>query len=115
MIGDYIVVAFVYAIGLSFLGCIHHFWLRGAFREETPPLDGLVENEGRGESHSVLNESSSNARCQPSHFAIEASSRSQRNNREPFNPGDDACRTQAGVREENVSPREKTRVVTNTS
>jgi hypothetical protein len=87
MIGDYIVVAFVYAIGLSFLGCIHHFWLRDAFREETPPLDGLVENEGRGESHSVLNESSSNAGCQPSHFAIEASSRSQRNNREPFNPG----------------------------
>ena len=88
MIGDYIVVAFVYAIGLSFLGSIHHFWLRDAFREETPPRDGLVESEGRGESHSVvLNESSSNAGCQPSHFAIQASSRSQRINREPFNPG----------------------------
>jgi hypothetical protein len=87
MIGDYIVVAFVYAIGLSFLGSIHHFWLRDAFREETRSLDGLVESEGRGESHSVLNESSSNAGCQPSHFAIQASSRSQRINREPFNPG----------------------------
>ena len=36
MIGDYIVVAFVYAIGLSFLGSIHHFWLRDAFKEEAP-------------------------------------------------------------------------------
>ena len=67
MIGDYIVVAFVYAIGLSFLGCIHHFWLRDAFREETPPLDGLVENRARRQGGQVH--------------------RSQRNNREPFNPG----------------------------
>jgi hypothetical protein len=86
MIGDYIVVAFVFVIGLSFLGSIHYFWLRDAFREETP-LDGRVENAGDCESYSVLNESSSNAGCRTSQFAIQASSHRQRNNREPFDPG----------------------------
>lgn len=46
MIGDYFVVAFVIAIGLSFLGCIHYFWLRDAFREETP-LEVPAEKEGK--------------------------------------------------------------------
>ena len=41
MIGDYIIVAVVYAIGLSFLGIIHHFWLRDAFRDETASLDAV--------------------------------------------------------------------------
>ena len=68
MIGDYIVVAFVFAIGLSFLGIIHFFWLRDAFREETPPLDGRVENEGKCEIYSVLNELSSKAGYQNSQF-----------------------------------------------
>jgi len=48
MIGDYIVVAFVFAIGLSFLGSIHYFWLRDAFREETP-LEVHAEKEGKCE------------------------------------------------------------------
>jgi hypothetical protein len=87
MIGDYIVVAVVFAIGLSFLCIIHCFWLRDEFREETSSLDGRVENEGKCETYSVLNESSSKAGCQTSQFAIQASSRSQRNNREPFDPG----------------------------
>ena len=87
MIGDYIVVAFVFAIGLSFVGIIHHFWLRDAFREETPTLDGRVENEGKCEIYSVLNESNSKAGCRTSQFAVQASSRSQRNNGQPFDPG----------------------------
>ena len=87
MIGDYIVVAFVFVIGLSFVGIIHHFWLRDAFKEETPPLDGRVENEGKCEIYSILKGSSSKAGCQTSQFAIQASTRSQRNNREPFDPG----------------------------
>jgi hypothetical protein len=44
MIGDYIVVAFVFAIGLSLLGIIHFFWLRDALRDETTPHVGRVEN-----------------------------------------------------------------------
>ena len=87
MIGDYIVVAFVYAIGLLFLGAVHHFWLRDVFREERPRLNGRVENGGKCELYSVLNESSSKAGCRTSQFAIQASSPSQRNNREPFDPG----------------------------
>ena len=86
MIGDYIVVAVVYAIGLSFLGIIHHFWLRDAFKEETS-LDGRVENEGKCEINPVLNESSSKAGCQPSWFSVQASSRRQRNSRKPYDPG----------------------------
>ena len=37
MISAYIIVAFVVAIVLSFLGIIHFFWLRDASREETTP------------------------------------------------------------------------------
>lgn len=87
MIGDYIVVAIVFAIGLSLLGSIHYFWLRDAFREETPPQDGRVENAGKCEIHSVMNKSDSKAECRTSQLAIQASSRSQRNDREPFGPG----------------------------
>ena len=87
MIGDYIVVAFVFAIGLSFLGIIHFFWLRDAFREKTTPLDGHVGNDAKCEISSILNETSSKAGCQNSQFTIQASSRSQRNNRELFDPG----------------------------
>ena len=87
MIGDYIVVAFVFAIGLSFLGTIHHFWLRDAFREETPTLDARAEDRERCESHSVLNESSSKAGFQAPRFSVQASSRSKRNSRKPFDPG----------------------------
>ena len=86
MIGDYLVVALVFGIAVSYVAIIHHFWLRDAFKEETPPLDGRVENEGKCEIYSVLNGSSSKAGCQTSQFAIQASSRSQRNNREPFDP-----------------------------
>ena len=45
MIGDYIVIAFVFAIGLTFLGAIHRFWLRDAFRERTHSFNGRGENE----------------------------------------------------------------------
>ena len=34
MIGDYLVVALVFGIALSFVAIIHHFWLRDAFKEE---------------------------------------------------------------------------------
>ena len=87
MIGAYIVVALVFAIGLSFLGIIHHFWLRDASRAETPPLVGPVANEGKCEIPSVLNESSSKAGCRTSQFAIHTSSRSPPNNRELSDPG----------------------------
>ena len=87
MIGDYIVFAFVLAIGLTFLGAIHYFWLRDAFREETPPPNGHIENDAKREIYSVLNEASSKAGCQNSQFAIQASSRNQRNKREPFDTG----------------------------
>src|SRR5688572_2304276 len=86
MIGDYIVVAFVFAIALSFVAIIHHFWLRDAFREETR-LDVRVENAGKCEINPVLNESSSKAGCRTSRFAVQASSRSQRNSGKPFDPG----------------------------
>lgn len=33
MIGDYLVVAFVFGIAASFVAIIHHFWLRDAFKE----------------------------------------------------------------------------------
>ena len=86
MIGDYIVVAFVFAIALSFVAIIHHFWLRDAFKEETP-FDFRVENAGKCEINPVLNESSSKADCQPSRFSVQASSRKQRNSHKPFDPG----------------------------
>ena len=105
MIGDYIVVAFVFAIGLSLLGTIHFFWLHDAFREETTPLDGRVENEGKCEIYSVLNESSSKA--QNFLFATQASSRSQRNNREPFDPGATTFVGRKPKSEKKISLREK--------
>jgi hypothetical protein len=94
MIRDYIIIAFVYAMGLSFLGIIHYFWLRDVFKEETPP-DGHVGNEGKCEIHPVLNESSSKAARQNSQFAIQASSRSQRNQHERFDPRSSASRSGA--------------------
>ena len=87
MIGDYIVVAVVYAIGLSFLGIIHYFWLRDAFKEKASSLDGRVENKGECEINPALNESSSMAGCQPSRFLLQTSSRRQRNTHKPFDPG----------------------------
>ena len=107
MIGNYIVIAVVFAIGLSFLGIIHHFWLRDAFREETSPLDGRVENEGKCEIYSVLNESSSKAGYQNSQFASQASSRNQRNNREPFDPGATSLVGRKPKSEKKISLREK--------
>jgi len=86
MIGDYIVVAVVFALGLSFVGIFHFLWLRDALREETSPLDGHVENEGKCET-SALDESSSKAGWQTARLAIQSSSGSQRSNREPFDPG----------------------------
>ena len=53
MIGDYIVVAFVYAIGLSFLGSIHHFWLRDVFKKEAS-FDVRAGSEGNCEIRTRL-------------------------------------------------------------
>jgi hypothetical protein len=41
MIGDYIIVALVLLMGLSFLGCIHYFWLRDS--HERAALDAHTE------------------------------------------------------------------------
>jgi hypothetical protein len=49
MIGDYIVVAIVYGIGLSFLSFIHYFWLRDEFKEEAP-LDACLKRKKKCES-----------------------------------------------------------------
>jgi hypothetical protein len=49
MIGDYIVVAIVYGIGLSFLGFIHYFWLRDEFKEEAP-LDVCFKDKEKYET-----------------------------------------------------------------
>ena len=114
MIGDYIVVAFVFAIGLTFLGAIHRFWLRDAFREKTPSLNGRVENEGKCEIDSVLNESSSKAGCQKFPFATQASSRSQRNNREPFDPGATTLVGRKSKSEKKVLLRERMPVLSQT-
>lgn len=43
MLADYIVFASVCAIVLSYLGIIHHFWLRDGFEEKTP-LDVHAKN-----------------------------------------------------------------------
>ena len=86
MIGDYLVVALVFGIVVSYVAIIHHFWLRDAFKEEAP-LNVSAKREGTCEIYSVLSESSSKADCQNFPFATQASSRSQRNNREPFDPG----------------------------
>jgi hypothetical protein len=77
MIGDYIVVAFVLVLGLSFVSAIHYFWLRGASREETPPLDGPREIERGYEFSSALNEPSLKVDCQNPQFAFQTSSRSE--------------------------------------
>lgn len=37
MIGDYCVVALVFGIVVSFIACIHHFWLREAARDAAQP------------------------------------------------------------------------------
>ncbi len=49
MIGDYLVVALVFGIALSFVTIIHRFWLRDAFKEETEKsapanIDGTFGN-----------------------------------------------------------------------
>ena len=36
MIGDYLVVALVFGIAVSYVAIIHHLWLRDAFKEEAP-------------------------------------------------------------------------------
>jgi hypothetical protein len=76
MIGDYIVVVLVLVIGLSFVGAIHYFWLRDAFREETAAVDSGRESDRDYEFSSVPDKSSSKADCQNSQFAIQTSSRS---------------------------------------
>lgn len=38
MIGDYLVVALVFRIPVSFVVIIHYFWLRDAFKEEAPAV-----------------------------------------------------------------------------
>ena len=91
MIGDYIVVVFVLAIGVTFLGVIHHFWLRDAFREEATPLDGRGENKGGRKMSSVVNNSSSEVRCRASHSD------------ELFNIDAMALKGKVGGREGNVS------------
>lgn len=45
MIGDYLVVALVFGITVSFVAIIHHFWLRDAFKEEAQP-SVPAKNEG---------------------------------------------------------------------
>lgn len=92
MIGDYIVVAFVLVIGLSFLGAIHYFWLRDAFREETPPPDDRRESERGYEFSSVSNESRSKVDCQNSQFVIQTSSRSHEANEITANVSTQAAR-----------------------
>lgn len=114
MIGDYLVVALVFGIAGSFVFILHHFWLRDAFKEEPSSFDDGVENQGKCEINSVLNESSSKAGCQPSRPSIQAVSCSTRNSRKPF---DARVTTFVGGkpdRWENDSSRENARVVTNT-
>ena len=36
MIGDYLVVALVFGIAVSYVAIIHHFWLRDVFKEDAP-------------------------------------------------------------------------------
>ena len=47
MIGDYLVVALVFGIAVSYVAIIHHFWLRDAFKEEAP-LNVTAKMEGTG-------------------------------------------------------------------
>lgn len=92
MIGAYIVIAFVLVIGLSFLGAIHYFWLRDAFKEETTPLDDRRESERGNEFPPVWNESRSKADCQNPQFAIQTSSRSHEANEITANVSTQAAR-----------------------
>jgi hypothetical protein len=111
MIGDYLVVALVFGIAVSFVAIIHHFWLRDAFKEETSSLDGRVENER--EINRALNESSSMAGCQPSQVSVQPSSCRPRSRHGPFDP---CVMTLVGCNPEpqKKMPRENTRIVTNT-
>lgn len=43
MIGSYLIVALVCALGLSFLGIVHRFWLRDAAGEQAPSV--RIQNE----------------------------------------------------------------------
>ncbi len=45
MIGDYLVVALVFGIAVSFVAVIHRFWLRDAFKEEAQQR-APAKNEG---------------------------------------------------------------------
>ncbi len=45
MIGDYLVVALVFGIVVSYVAIIHRFWLRDAFKEEAP-LNVPAKREG---------------------------------------------------------------------
>jgi hypothetical protein len=45
MTSDYLVVALVFGIAVSYLAIIHHFWLRDAFKEEAP-LNVPANREG---------------------------------------------------------------------
>lgn len=45
MIGDYLVVAWMFGIAPSFAAIIHPFWLRDAFKTETQQ-SAPVKNEG---------------------------------------------------------------------
>lgn len=47
MIGDYLVVALVFGIAVSFAAIIHHYWLRDAFKEEGQQSIS-AKNEGTG-------------------------------------------------------------------
>jgi hypothetical protein len=47
MIGDYLVVATVFGIVVSYVSIIHHFWLRDAFEEEAQP-SATAKEEGPG-------------------------------------------------------------------
>ena len=48
MIGDYLVVALVFGIAVSYVAIIHHFWLRDAFKPEAP-LNVPAKREGTGQ------------------------------------------------------------------
>jgi len=38
MIDDYLIVALVFAIAVSFVASIHYFWLRDEFKEDASPV-----------------------------------------------------------------------------
>ena len=49
MTGDYLVVALVFGIAVSYVTIIHHFWLRDAFKEDAP-LNVPAKREGTCET-----------------------------------------------------------------